>query len=145
MAYLNLRPNRLLVLALGLLLGCAEVRTYRETFHPVRGVNRFALWCIEKGLWEEARVHLERALSQDSTSAALYNNLGILYEHMGRLEEAEAAYRKAVDLDPKCKLYRWNYSRFQLLRRGLFEEASPEPEDSLWTPIEEPELPLEKL
>ena len=137
MAYLNLRPNRLLAPALGLLLGCAGVRTYREPFHPVRDVNRFALWCIEKGLWEEARMHLERAISRDSTSAALYNNLGILYEHMGRLEEAEAAYRKAVDLDPKRKLYRWNYNRFQLLRRGLSEEAPPEPEDSLWTPIEE--------
>lgn len=144
MAYSNWRPNRLLGLALGICLGCAGAATYREPPHPVRDVNRFALWCIERGLWEEARVHLEKALSRDSTSAALYNNLGILYEHMGRLQDAEAAYKKAVDLDPKRKLYRWNYNRFQLLRGNLSGEVHPEPEDSLWVPFRKPEFPSEE-
>lgn len=133
----NLKRNSLSVLAF-VFLGCAGAGTYREPPNFVKDVNRFALWCIEKGLWDEARVHLEKAVSKDSTSAALYNNLGIIYEHMGHLEDAEAAYRRAVELDPKGKLYRWNYERFRLLKRGA-AKPSEERVDSIWVP-EEPGL-----
>lgn len=136
MEFTNLKRNSLSALAF-VLLGCAGASTYREPPNFVKDVNCFALWCIEKGLWDEARVHLERAISRDSTSAALYNNLGIIYEHMGRLEDAEAAYKRAVELDPKGKLYRWNYERFRLLKGGV-AKPSEERGDSIWVPPEEP-------
>ena len=138
-----MKRNSLLTLAFVLILGCAGAGTYSEPPNFVKDVNRFALWCIEKGLWDEARVHLERAVLRDSSSAAFYNNLGIIYEHMGRLEDAESAYRRAVELDPKGKLYRWNYEKFRLLKRGV-AKPSEERGDSIWVQPEEPGLGEER-
>ena len=102
-----------------------ESRT-REDRERVERVNEYALWCIERGLWEEARIHLEQAIAVDSLSASLHNNLGILYERLGEREKARAAYELAARLAPGKRLYQANLS---YLRRA--EEARGVPADSV--------------
>lgn len=74
----------------------------------VKQINEYAFWCVENRLWKEARTHLEHAIEQDSSSASLYNNIGIVYEHFGEEEEALDAYRRAYALNPKQRRYRGN-------------------------------------
>lgn len=102
-----------------------ESRT-REDRERVERVNEYALWCIERGLWEEARIHLEQAVAVDSLSASLHNNLGILYERLGEREKARAAYEFASRLAPGKQLYQANLG---YLRRA--EEARGVPADSV--------------
>ncbi|MEP6961960.1 MAG: tetratricopeptide repeat protein [Acidobacteriota bacterium] len=50
----------------------------------------------------EAQAELDKAISLDPTRAAVgYRNLGAVYFDTNRSEAAEAAYRKAIELDPK--------------------------------------------
>ena len=102
-----------------------ESRT-REDRERVERVNEYALWCIERGLWEEARIHLEQAVVVDSLSASLHNNLGILYERLGEREKARAAYEFAARLAPGKRLYQANLG---YLRRA--EETRGVPADSV--------------
>jgi Flp pilus assembly protein TadD len=43
---------------------------------------------------------LESATERDPTNADLYLTLGVAYRGVGRLDDAEAAYKKALELDP---------------------------------------------
>lgn len=109
----------------------AQRRAYEsrtgEDRERVERVNEYALWCIERGLWEEARIHLEQAVAVDSLSASLHNNLGILYERLGEREKARAAYEFAARLAPAKRLYQANLS---YLRRAA--EARGVPADSVY-------------
>ncbi|MFA6107678.1 MAG: tetratricopeptide repeat protein [Candidatus Latescibacterota bacterium] len=84
----------------------------------LRRVNEYAWWCIDQGLWNEARSHLERALAQDSLSASLHNNLAIVYEHIGQRDQAVQYYRKAQELNPGQALYAANLKRLEQLREA---------------------------
>ena len=95
----------------------AQRRTASEATHPaernhddrafVKQVNEYAYWCVQRELWEEARIHLEHALAQDSLAASLHNNLGVVYEQCGRQEEALEAYERATQLG-STEAYRAN-------------------------------------
>ena len=87
-------------------------RTRRQKDN-VQRVNEYALWCIENGMWKEARLHLEKALAADSVSASLSNNLGVVYERLGEREKAELAYQRARALNPRREAYRINLRRLQ--------------------------------
>jgi tetratricopeptide (TPR) repeat protein len=41
-----------------------------------------------------------KARELDPANAALYNDIGVVYENQGRLQMAEEAYLKAIDIDP---------------------------------------------
>lgn len=102
-------------------LGPAERNSVDRAF--VRQVNEYAYWCVERELWEEARIHLEQALAQDSLAASLHNNLGVVYEQCGRQEEALAAYERATQLLAK-DVYRANLTHLE--ERVLASNAIPD-------------------
>ena len=91
-------------------LHAARTRRQKEN---VERVNEYAFWCIENGMWKEARSHLEKALAADSVSASLSNNLGVVYERLGEREKAELAYQRARALNPRREAYRINLRRLQ--------------------------------
>lgn len=66
--------------------------------------NEYAISCIQKGLWTEARFYLEMANS--GKSAAVLNNLGVVYEQQGKREEAKTLYKKAIELDGQSIYYK---------------------------------------
>ena len=100
-----------------------HTRRSRSRRQEVRQVNEYAFWCLEKGLWNEARLHLEQAVERDSLAASLHNNLGIIYERMGLEEKALAAYGKAWDLSPREKAYRDNLEKLKRRRRAIPDSA----------------------
>lgn len=77
----------------------------------VRQVNDYARWCLDRSMWEEARIHLEQALVADSLAASLHNNLAIVYERMGRRDDARSHYQRAASLNPRRPLYEANLTR----------------------------------
>ncbi len=89
------------------------IRRPRGLGGSVKQINEYVFWCIENRLWKEARVHLEHAIEQDSASASLQNNIGIVYEHFGEEELALASYQRANVLNPKQKRYRANIDRME--------------------------------
>lgn len=114
--------------------GCASVgRMPAATAEGDRisEINRYALWCIRKGMWQEAIAHLQKAIEVDSTAGISYNNLAIGYEYLGRKQEAEQAYLKALSLEPKRRIFRENYLRFQRTWLGLLVEREEEPYERL--------------
>ena len=78
-----------------------------------RQINEYAYWCIENNMWDEARLHLEKAVSRDSLSASLFNNLGVIYERLGETDQADSAYARASALLPQAQAYAANLSRLR--------------------------------
>ena len=105
-----------------------EDRTQRGEDHRqnVKQVNEYAFWCIQNAMWEEARLHLERALEQDSLAASLHNNLGVIYEKLGERDRAEQSYERARRLLPARELYGSNLVRLQDRKRRSLEAPSAE-------------------
>jgi Flp pilus assembly protein TadD len=73
----------------------------------------FGIEAAQKGLWKEATLRFESAVSIDAAYASGWNNLAIGYEQLGRFEEARKAYERAMDLDPKNTYIRGNYESFR--------------------------------
>ncbi len=53
-----------------------------------------------RGVWDEALRHYRQAVAGDPRRAIFHHNLGHALQQLGK-EEAEAAYRKAIELEPQ--------------------------------------------
>ena len=98
----------------------------RQQLQNIEQVNKYALWCIENSMWNEAQSHLERALAQDSLSASLHNNLGVIYERLGMADKAAEFYGRARSLNPAQEAYAAN-----LLHLQQYQQADSDSTDSL--------------
>lgn len=85
----------------------------RQQLQNIEQINKYALWCIENAMWNEAQSHLERALAQDSLSASLHNNLGVIYERLGLADKAAEFYGRARALNPAQAAYAANLRHLQ--------------------------------
>ena len=98
----------------------------RQQLQNIEQVNEYALWCIENAMWNEAQSHLERALAQDSLSASLHNNLGVIYERLGMADKAAEFYGRARSLNPAQEAYAANLRHLQ-----QYQQADSVSTDSL--------------
>ncbi len=98
----------------------------RQQLQDIEQVNKYALWCIENAMWNEAQSHMERALEQDSLSASLHNNLGVIYERLGMTDKAAEFYGRARALNPAQEAYTANLRYLQ-----QYQQASLDSTDSL--------------
>jgi Tfp pilus assembly protein PilF len=73
----------------------------------------FGIKVAQNGLWKEATYRWERAVKIDPSYAEAWNNLAIGYEQEGRFDDADKAYQKAMELDPKNVMIRQNYDLFK--------------------------------
>ena len=80
---------------------------------------------LDRGDNEEALLRFERALSFDSNSYDAQTGLGVLFERIGRTDQAETAYRRAVKLAPSRGSLRNNLGQF-LCRHERYPDASKE-------------------
>jgi len=71
--------------------------TYADAFHNLGSAY------AEQGKWEEAIVAYRKALAQViyASPESTYNNLGYAYWALDRRQEAEDAFRAALQLEPK--------------------------------------------
>ena len=95
----------------------------RKQWQSIEKINEYAIWCIENEMWNEARSHLERAITQDSLSASLHNNLGIVYERLGMVDKATGLYRRAQALNPSKKAYTANLSYLQQRQQAAHDST----------------------
>jgi len=58
-----------------------------------------------EGLWDRAIKRWEDALKASPSNASAHYNLGVAYEHEGKLQLAKQHYSTAVDLNPRNKMY----------------------------------------
>lgn len=98
----------------------------RQQLRDIEQVNKYALWCIENAMWNEAQSHMERALAQDSLSASLHNNLGVIYERLGMADKAAEFYGRARALNPAQEAYAANLRHLQ-----QYQQADSDSTDSL--------------
>ncbi len=77
---------------------------------------------------DDAQVLIEKGLHEGRQDAALYNQLGLVFESKGMLAEAQKCFAQAVRMAPAKGVYRYNLSRIRLAlkqddARGDLEEA----------------------
>lgn len=73
----------------------------------------FANKMAKEGLWKEAYFRWQKLLPQKTDSAALHNNIAVALEQMGKIEEAEKEYKRALKLAPGSNYIQKNYERFK--------------------------------
>ena len=83
--------------------------------------NNLALASIDVGELELAEAHFRDSLALKE-QPAIYNDLGVVLERQGLLDEAAAAYRKSIKLDPASASAHYNLGVL-LARSGKFAEA----------------------
>jgi Flp pilus assembly protein TadD/Tol biopolymer transport system component len=83
--------------------------------------NNMALASIDLGELELAEAHYRESLAIEP-QPAIYNDLGFVLERMGLSEDAIAAYRKALELDPGSAAAQYNLGS-ALARGGDFRDA----------------------
>jgi Tfp pilus assembly protein PilF len=83
--------------------------------------NNLALAAIDIGELEVAEAHYRDSLAI-KPQPAIYNDLGFVLERQGLSDEAVAAYRKAIKLDPGSASAHYNLGS-ALARSGQFAEA----------------------
>jgi predicted O-linked N-acetylglucosamine transferase (SPINDLY family) len=89
-------------------LGEAE-RLYREVLarrpaHP-QALHRLGMLAYRAGRYEAARDWMSRALEVEGGDAGRYNDLGLVYQALGRFEEAVECYRQAITRKPGYVAY----------------------------------------
>ena len=84
--------------------------------------NNLALASIDLGELEVAEAHYRESLALKE-QPAIYNDLGFVLERQGLLDEAAAAYRKAIKLDPGSASAHYNLGRLP----GARAASSPRP------------------
>ena len=92
-------------------------------------IDRNSEYVSQIALWEDTASH-------SPGKARVFNNLGYAYQLAGRLAEAEAAYRKSLELDPGSIKAANNLQRLQALPptacdRSCVPPASPAPPPAL--------------
>ncbi|MCH6255867.1 tetratricopeptide repeat protein [Puniceicoccaceae bacterium K14] len=78
--------------------------------------------CKAKGEWEAARIALLALKEMGVTESSLFQNLALIEEHLGNVDEAVKAYKEALSLNPQDCVVMCSYS--DLCRRtGKLDEA----------------------
>lgn len=116
----------LFLIVLSLLAGCASApdRPDSELRKAAETNTALGRQYMERGQHEIALEKLKRAVAYDKTYAPAHSMLAILYETIGKPEQAGEEYRKAVHYDPEGGEVNNNYGAF-LCGIGKRQEAEP--------------------
>jgi Tfp pilus assembly protein PilF len=95
------------------------VKSYPELYDVQYSLG---LLLAEEKNFIEAEVHLEMAARGLPDGSRVHYNLGLLYDYLGKARLAEAALRRAVELEPGNMDYLQTLAQ-QCLKRGNFADA----------------------
>jgi len=73
---------------------------------------KFGVKMAQRGLWSEALFRFKQADRIEPGNPRILNNLAVAYEATGQFEEAQALYRRALELHPGDRELRRNFTRF---------------------------------
>ena len=111
MEVVTLETMKIIVIAL-LVAGLSLVSACSANRGPKTELA-FANKLAQDDLWKEANYRWTRLLKQGKESAAIYNNIAISFEEMGKFKEADESYRKALKLSPDNPTIKSNYNNFR--------------------------------
>lgn len=117
-------PKRLLPVVFVLLTALSGV-AYADARSDAKAQVEFGIAVAQRGLWKEALYRWARATQIDPTYAAAFNNLGVGYEHEGRLDKAAEAYERALKLEPNNALMRQNFELFKEIHDRTNQPQTP--------------------
>jgi Flp pilus assembly protein TadD len=100
------------LMIIAVLVGCSANRGLVKTEFA------FANKLAKEGLWKEAYFRWNRSLAEGQKNVAVYNNMAIALEKMGKFDEAEATYKKALAIAPNNQTVKSNYNKLQKYLRG---------------------------
>lgn len=120
----------------GLAVGCTAAK---PPIDP-RSQLRFGVEMAQRGLWNEALFRFQVARDRAPDDPRANNNLAVALEAVGRFDEALAAYREAIRLDPANRQLKQNYSRFVEFYQG-FRPPAPAGSAPAATPVPPPAAP----
>ncbi len=83
-----------------------------------------------RGDWDNALLHFRRAIEQDDSMIAAYNELGVVFYKMGETASAMQMYRRVLDMDPNEVGTRYNKALL-LQETGRAAEALSQIEEIL--------------
>ena len=86
---------------------------------------KFGIQAAQNRLWDEAVFRWKKVLQSNPDSAAAHNNLAVAYERLGRFEEAEKEYQRALELAPGHEHIESNYNNFKKNLESDEDEAEP--------------------
>ena len=101
--------------------GCSAKNSYKSEFE-------FANKLAQDGLWKEAHYRWSKIVRSGKASAKIYNNMAIALEEMGKLDEAEKMYKKALATDPGNPTVKSNYDAFKNVLKGKDKNEKPKKE-----------------
>lgn len=117
---------------------------YRQAIHcdpeNAEAYNNLGTVLARRGDRRGARGFLDAALAKRPGYLSPLINIGQLHREEGRLEEAEAAYRQALALDPNAANAHWGLAHVLLLRGDLLRGW--EEYEWRWRLEERPHIPL---
>ncbi len=112
----------LVLLALGLAVtACAPAVEQNQL--------QFGVMAAQSRMWDEAVFRWQKVLQQNPDSAAAHNNLAVAYERMGRWEDAEKEYQRALALAPENEYIQSNFTSFQRNLEPIEQIQRPEKKD----------------
>jgi type IV pilus assembly protein PilF len=95
-----------------LLFGCAAQQKVENPSEASRINTRLGTDYLRQGDLETAREKLEKAVAQDPYNGEARSTLALLYTRTGETTKADAAYRRALDLQPDDPNLLNNYGVF---------------------------------
>jgi tetratricopeptide (TPR) repeat protein len=78
----------------------------------------------KQGEWQRAVEIWERCAAASPGDGALWHDIGVSYEALGKVEQAEAAYNKALGIDPANRLYIEDIAQIRNAFRGAPPSAA---------------------
>ena len=82
----------------------------------------FANKLAQKGLWKEALYRWEKASKEKKHETEIYNNMAVAYEQMGKFDQAEKMYQKALRVSPDNATVQVNLNRMKKMYKKTEEE-----------------------
>lgn len=125
---MSLRSIAMALLCAGLLAACASAQQTASEDKAARKAaetnTSLGRQYLDRRQYEVALEKLRRAVAYDATYAPAHTLLGVLFETLGKLEEAEREYRLAVKYAPENGDVNNNYAVF-LCGQDRASEAEP--------------------
>jgi tetratricopeptide (TPR) repeat protein len=139
-AFFYFRQGHYLFLAGNHKKGLEYVRKATSVGFNDTGIHSMlAIFLIEQGMFEEARLELEKSLVYHTDLSAVHNNWGVYHYKRGSYAEAIKSFRESIRMRPKGFLYHKNLG-YALHRAGERKDAVRAFEESLAVNGNQPEI-----
>jgi Flp pilus assembly protein TadD len=119
------RPFKRAAAFIAFLLAAIAVTWQHLPAQELAGVANLAFIYLMEERYGDAAPLLEKAVAQKGSVSFFYNNLGMAYEGIGKLERAGGAFRRALEIDSDYTKARSNLVRVQTLLGKTIELEEP--------------------